>query len=828
MKKLKTKITISLFAFSSLCLTEIKSQNFSCGTTSGNQTQSSPVVCSQLLNDFIPQSSESDIEVNINIYVFQPTSGPGSWGTPTTGDLNYLMFTANNNFSALQTPKLPVSGVPFLPSSKIKLILKSYQIITDDNIYNNVTTAPSYPAYNDPNAIDVYFGNCIGSFCTAFVIGPLPTKFAYFAYSGTQNLWDRGDVLCHEIGHALGLVHTSTPEGFSYATSTFGCCNQLVSNDYTQENLPIAFHGCGDATGSNNMMSQNSGCMKYLSPLQIALINYNLRTTMYNVLTTTSKNYVSTVNTSFNLNITSNQTWTVDRFLKGNITVKAGNTLTIKCSLLMTKDAKILVEKGAKLVLDAGNITTFFNEFWKGIEIAGSSTQNQNLSGGYGVYQGYVNIIKGGTISNANVAVNTGTTDASNNFDWNSTGGIIIANTANFINNRKDVQFMYYHSPNGGNLSSFVRCNFKINSGLNANGIPDSRVSLYEVDGVKFLGCSFEYNAGNVYNEPSRGTGINSIDATYSVDQICNNKIKPCSSYTKTQFLNFYRGVYVDNSNPLKVVSIKNTNFYDIFSFSTYYNTVTTPVFEYNYVRTNGSSNGVGLYLNNCKLYNINNNTFLQNTILPVGLDVGIYANNSLTGAHKIYRNSFAHFTVAIGAQNNNSGVTNNVDGLKINCNDFTPIANIYDIALMGSSPTVAKTQGNISGMTSANLVRNVYGAVSSGSGDENKWYIQNTSVKTIDHGSNSNANTRPTPQPANSDIAVNVVNSGISLNYSSDCPVTESTGGGGNQSGRLANINTVINNLQSNNTMANAKGINPVETKASFELQAAIAEKLN
>ncbi|MBA3683519.1 MAG: T9SS type A sorting domain-containing protein [Bacteroidetes bacterium] len=701
-----------------------------------------------------------------------------------------------------------------MPSAKIKLVCKTFSVVTDPTIYSNITLASSNSAYNDPNAINVYCGACISP-CLPQVPTPLPNNIMYFPQGTANNVSQKGGDFAHELGHNLGLNHPTVPENYSNVTSTFGCCNHLLANDVYLEQANPPWAPCNTPGASNNLLSQNAACQKYLSPLQMAIMHYHLRNSMYRVLTTTSKNYVTNVNTAFDLNITSSQTWTADRYMKGNITVKAGNTLTIKCWVSMAKDAKILVEKGAKLVIDGGTVTNFFTSLWKGVEVCGNSSQNQNVSGGYGVYQGYLNIINGGTLSNAQNAICTYTTNSSNVMDASSTGGIVICNTANFINNVRSAEFYYYYSPNGGNLGSFTKCNFNTTGALRESAVPSHHVTMYNVDGINFLGSNFEYSAGSSYATMARGNGIYSIDAKYFVDKY---------STIKTTFKNLVNGIYADNSNPLRVVSVTNTEFYDNIYYSTYFNTMTTPVFTDNYVRTASTGFGAGLYLNNCKYYNVKNNTFLESSA-GFANDVGIYVNNSTTGLHKIYRNSFANFYLGINAQNDNSGASNTTDGLKMNCNDFTPSANLYDIVLTGASPSVMKTQGAISAITPTNVVRNIYGATSGCSNCENKWYISAGS-KIVDHGSNSNTNTRPTPQPQNSDILVNVVNSGISLDYVIHCPLNEETGGGGSEgSGRLANINNYIQSLVSDNS--NAKGTNPTG-EVSEQLKSAIYAKLN
>ena len=85
-------------------------------------------------------------------------------------------------------------------------------------------------------------------------------------------------------------------------------------------------------------------------------------------------------------NIAASETWDFDIQMYEDIIVKTGNTLTIKCKLWMAKEGKIKIEKGAKLVVDGGEINTWSKTgLWKGIEVDGNSSQNQNVSGGYGV-----------------------------------------------------------------------------------------------------------------------------------------------------------------------------------------------------------------------------------------------------------------------------------------------------------------------------------------------------------------------------------------------------------------------------------------------------------
>lgn len=786
---------------------------------------------------YVPTTNDPVITVKITFHVFNKVDGTGLWpNSPSTisqtlADFATLSsyFGGYDRYSDPRNASYFVSGFSSTNNydSRVRYEVTNVYFY-NDNTLNLLTAYQGSPLFT---AIAAAPGNRLEEGIPIIITSasPLPLNAAGFmdynnglpfiqtaiVPTSIHTIWYAYEHLRHEIGHAMGWYHTYGGSSGD-ELPTYGCLHPYFLSDVFPQNNPMCptgTHPCdvcpeGGANSSNNVMSGAPG-NNWISHLQQGR---RIRTMHLMPVRVYAKDAVSDHINPWN--ITSNETWDFDIQMYRDIVVKQGNTLTIKCKVAMAIDGKIKVEKGAKLLIDKGEVTGWCKTgLWKGIEVDGSSSQNQNVSGGYGVYQGYVNVINNAIISNAQNAICTYTTDANGNMDANSTGGIVICNTANFINNVRSAEFYYYYSPTGGNLGSFTKCNFNTTGALKAGALPSHHVTMYNVDGVKFLGCNFEYSAGGAYATMARGNGIYSIDATYFVNQY---------STTKTTFKNLVNGIYADNSNPLRVVSVTNTEFYDNIYNSAYFNTMTTPVFTDNYVRTASAGFGAcGLYLNNCKYYNVKNNTFLESSA-GFANDVGIYVHNSQTGLHKIYRNSFANFQVGINAQNNNSGATNTTDGLKMNCNDFTPSQNLYDIALTGTiAPSVMKTQGAIVGMTGLNVVRNRYGAASTCGTCENKWYISSGS-KVVDHGANSDANTRPTPQPQNSDVLVNVVNSGFPWS-AANCPPTESDGGGGG-SGRLANINEYISNLTIENALA--KGTNP--NAVSENLKPAIYEKLN
>jgi hypothetical protein len=804
------------------------------------QAAASPASCTNCntLNDYIPDPNDPVVEVKINWVYTRPSTGPGVY---FNCDINHALASVNDptlGLSALiatmQTPTYTTTpAAPFVQYPRIKFVLNDYKFVTDDALYygpnmpDNATGPTPYcvppAAYlQSDSAITIilnvdtntYVSGGIrkpnGGYGIAGGIGSHYLNMRLYCTTGGcfvntaqqpySDWWANTDIILHELGHCFGLVHSNS--------------TQACVDDYFVESGPCGAPGTW--CGGNNVMGYHYTQRKYLSPKQQAKMHFTLATMLNDALV---NNAYFTADHNHDLDITSNTTWTYERHMKGNVTVKSGNILTINCRVSMLQDAKIIVEKGAKLIIDGGEVTNLTGRVWRGIEVEGTPNAAHLISNatGFSTNHGIVELKNGAVISHAMFGIYTGRTDDYTLLDIpNSSGGIVIAQNSTFANNVFDI-FFYNHT--NTNRSKVTSCTFVTDNyiGKDKDGStelrPTEHIKLYKYYSVNILGSEFKYAAGPLYAAGNRGAGIYSTDANFTVDEVCNNSSNPCTSSTRSTFTNLTTGVWVDNINPTFVATVQNSDFYNQDYWGVIAENANYMAFMNNYV-----TGQRGMYLYLCKYYFVK-----QNTFEGIGHSgTGIAVTSSQLGAHQIYSNKIVNWGYGINVQNNNGDAAS---GLKMNCNDFTSTTgdyNQYDIVLTkatGSSiaPTVFELQSKATApFTAPDLVRNMYGAPLMGN-LKNKWWIDPSNSQNIRHACNSTpSSTDPLPQAS---PQLMVWTESIPLNYAADCiPNPPSSGGNGPSSVRISNMNEHLLMLHASD----------YENRNFYEIQATVASQLN
>lgn len=366
------------------------------------------------------------------------------------------------------------------------------------------------------------------------------------------------------------------------------------------------------------------------------------------------------------------------------VEIDSGGLLITDDSLLFSPTARIIVRPGGKLVVDGGVLTSACDgEMWQGIFVEGDRTRPQTAAN-----QGTVEFKNGAVIENAHCGITTSSPDE----QWLSTGGIVYASDAIFRNNRKSVEFLSYEDilPSGAvrtNLSSFSNCTFTVDNNNHFDNMQtefDTHVSLWDVNNVKFYGCTFL----NTATGPSAGKhAVYAEDAGFSVLPSCDMPentyygcVCPESHATYCSFGGFAKAVSAATSGTSFHVSIDQARFAD--------NAVAVEISGNNFVSVTrcdfdlqsapgNSLSTVGLSLDNCTGYLVEENFFHRSSMPMFYTACGITIRNSGGDNNQLYRNSFSKLDFATRVSGSNFRL---ISGLTCSCNTYEN--NRYDIYL--------------------------------------------------------------------------------------------------------------------------------------------------
>jgi hypothetical protein len=312
-------------------------------------------------------------------------------------------------------------------------------------------------------------------------------------------------------------------------------------------------------------------------------------------------------------------------------------------------------------------------------------------------------------IADANDAVSLIGLDNNGQVDWSKSGGLIKATMSQFLNNKRDVEFMSYHPKNAlgvelPNYSFFTNCKFSTDDNKKFNITSksgQSHVTMYDVNGVRFSGCTFENISFSQRDMVQGRTGIYSIKATYTVGSYCNNNMIPCLPIP-SKFVELNSAIKSYGNGTLGNVSIKNAEFdtYNgVFLIGTDGAQINANKFKIQHVLLGGLSKTdypYGIYLDECQRFNTEGNLF--NGVKSIwGLSgvppnfnkegaAGLVIRNTGPNNNVFYRSDFNNLRIASQTLGDNKNKS--IGGLEFKCNDYEECWD--DLHVLNSNNTVS------------------------------------------------------------------------------------------------------------------------------------------
>lgn len=493
-------------------------------------SRQTPALYCGYLEDYQPNADTQTKYIRMVFHIMQKADSSGNFQETNQDHLDWLWsYESGCNWRLAGIPE-PLqcgpTGDPWIPDSKIQFKLIDIQFYQDDLGWDNDNSpcgSYCYQTYgvDKEKVLNVFFISSTTPYsgCGQGWNGEhsnyvtLLNDYDDYINNGERH-WLRHPNLIHEVAHCLNLHHAWLPSEFAMFPDIYAQNFESFCHPNPQPPSPPCL------TCTNNMMG-SSKSQRYFLPMQLGFMHKEL---------TYSWRYKMLDADEFDANksiqITSDEVWDIGKVIGGNVTVKAGATLTILCDVFMCKDEQIIVEPGARLFVDGGRITNWRKEFWNGIVVLGNRNQNQSPIG-HPTYQGYVRLTNGAMIEYAHNALAAGKWD-----NYNAAGGVIQAYDSYFKNNRRSLAYYSYDNKIGSvvlpNKGHFENCKFIVDDQLlDQNGLYPfkNHVTMWQVEGITFDGCTFENNQSNKVwdNDNATNRAIFTLSSNIEVIGSCND-----------------------------------------------------------------------------------------------------------------------------------------------------------------------------------------------------------------------------------------------------------------------------------------------------------------
>ena len=256
-------------------------------------------------------------------------------------------------------------------------------------------------------------------------------------------------------------------------------------------------------------------------------------------------------------------------FFAQDFTVQTGAKLYVSnMEWRFAPTARLIIQKGAFVQFDncilRGDVCAPGK--WPGVELYGTPTAIQGHSA-FPADQGRL-VLNNSTVQDAVVGVTVGKKDIFGIVV--GTGGILEATGSTFRNCRIGVNFYAYQNKlsNGsptGNRSTFVRTTFTADAAYISPLDFALHAQLWKVDGIRFMGCTFNNLRTTEHNSSQLGRGIHSLDANFQVLSLCGDPgpTPPgmCQNVIPTRFAGLDMGIRAANAVTARNFTVDHAEF---------------------------------------------------------------------------------------------------------------------------------------------------------------------------------------------------------------------------------------------------------------------------
>lgn len=357
-----------------------------------------------------------------------------------------------------------------------------------------------------------------------------------------------------------------------------------------------------------------------------------------------------------------NESWTSDRSLYGDLIVEEGAELIIfNSTISISRLVNIIVEPGGTLILIGSTLTNGCGDLWEGIDVWGDTNQHQFAQGG-DYLQGRVEITNS-VIEYARTAVKLGRDDDEENL---FTGGIVNASNSTFRNNQTGVRFNPYsntlpvpNSPVFANASTIDDCTFLTNEALPEGLNPIAFISLWGVDEVPIYNNSFSNLLASANTAAELGKGIYSQDASFSVsgcDNTCSTA-NECCGENGTKFTNLSHGVHAQSGKSMRKFTVDAASFencnYGVYFTAVNFARITRSEFKFG-ITPNEAARTYGIVNENSTGFQIEDNLFVGEEAAN-STTIGTLMGHTGNDNNRIFNNQFTGLNFANWAVGNNA-----------------------------------------------------------------------------------------------------------------------------------------------------------------------------